>query len=315
MNVRALLQRPVAALGAVTLLASLGTAATLAGGSAAAAAGSTQEHAAGSAATPVTPTVTKVLVFVEENHSLSQMQDSMPFVHDLATQYAYATNYTALAHPSLPNYLAIAGGSTFGVTDDNNPSAHRIRGSSVFDQALRVGRRAKTYAESQPRHCALANSGAYAVRHNPWTYFAGRRTACNRYDVGLRALGTDAAAGRLPTVGMVIPNVQHDAHDGSLSAADAWIKAQILKVQAGPDWNSGRLAIVITADEDDHSQGNKVLTVVASKYQQHRVVGTPLNHYSLTRFINDVAGTRYLRNAATASSMTTAFGVTTRPRP
>jgi len=86
-------------------------------------------------------------------------------------------------------------------------------------------------------------------------------------------------------------------------------------VQAGPDWTSGRLAIVITADEDDHSQGNKVLTVVASRYQSHRVVTTPLTHYSLTRFINDVAGTRYLRNAATAPSMTTAFGVTTRPRP
>ena len=124
-----------------------------------------------------------------------------------------------------------------------------------------------------------------------------------------------AAAGRLPTVGMVIPNVLHDAHDGSLSAADDWIKTQILKIQAGPDWTSGRLAIVITADEDDHSQGNKVLTVVASKYQQSKVVGTPLNHYSLTRFINDVAGTRYLRGAATATSMTEAFGVPTRPRP
>lgn len=307
MNVRALLHRPIAALGVATLVASLGTAASVSAGAPASASASTTPAA--------TPTVTKVLVFVEENHSLSQMAASMPFVHDLATTYAYANNYTAVAHPSLPNYLAIAGGSTFGVTDDQNPSAHRIRGASVFDQTLRAGRRARTYAQSQPRRCALTNAGSYAVRHNPWTYFVGRRAACRRFDVGMAAFRRDAAAGHLPAVGMVIPNVLHDAHDGSLATADAWIKKQILKVQAGPDWNSGRLAIVITADEDDHSQGNKVLTVVASKYQQHKVVGTPLTHYSLTRFINDVTGTRYLRNAATAPSMTEAFGVRTRPRP
>jgi phosphatidylinositol-3-phosphatase len=265
--------------------------------------------------TTTTPRVTKVLVFVEENHSLSQMQSSMPFVYGLAKQYAYATNYTAIRHPSLPNYLAIAGGSTFGVSDDQDPSAHRIRGASVFDQARRAGRTAKLYADSAPSNCALTNSGLYAVRHNPWAYFVDHRGACRRYDVRATALASDAAAGSLPTVGMVIPNLVHDAHDASLADADAWIKDQILAVQAGPDWQSGRLAIVITADEDDHHQGNLVLTVVASKYQSQRVVTTALNHYSLTRFIDDVAGTRYLRKAATARSMKTAFGVRTRPRP
>ena len=31
---------------------------------------------------------------------------------------------------------------------------------------------------------------------------------------------------------------------------------------AGPDYRSGRLVIVVTGDEDNGSQGNKVLTVV-----------------------------------------------------
>lgn len=266
-------------------------------------------------ATASTPTVTKVLVFVEENHSLSQMKSSMPFVYGLAKQYAYATNYTAIRHPSLPNYLAITGGSTFGVTDDKNPGAHRIRGASVFAQALRAGRTAKLYADSAPGNCTLYNSGQYAVRHNPWTYFVDGRAACRRYDVPASALAADAASGGLPNVGMVIPNLVHDAHDASLASADAWIERQILEIQAGPDWNAGRLAVVITADEDDHNQGNKVLTVVASKYQPHRVVTTALNHFSLTRFIDDVAGTAYLRHAARARSMKAAFGVRTRPRP
>lgn len=265
-----------------------------------------------SGAAATMPRITKVLVFVEENHSLSQMASSMPFVYGLAKQYAYATNYTAIRHPSLPNYLAIAGGSTFGVSDDKDRSAHRISGNSVFDQALRAGRTAKVYAESAPARCALHDSGYYAVRHNPWTYFASRRAACRRHDVRVSALARDVAARRLPTVGMVIPNLVHDAHDSSLAAADAWIKKKILMIQQGPDWASGHLAVVITADEDDHNQGNKVMTVLASRYQPRMVITTALNHFSLTRFIDDVAGTRYLRGAATAASMTAAFGVRSR---
>jgi acid phosphatase len=265
--------------------------------------------------TDPTPQVTKVLVFVVENHSLNQMQADMPFVYGLAQQYAYATSYTAIRHPSLPNYLAIAGGSTFRVTDDRSPAAHRLHGASVFSQTRAAGLQAKVYADSMPRTCALTNAGRYAVRHNPWTYFVDDRRACRRYDVPAAALGPDADAGTLPNVGMVIPNLVHDAHDASLAVSDAWIRKKITRIQAGPDWQSGRLAIVVTADEDDHHQGNTVLTVVASKHQAHAVVSTPLTHYSLTRFLDDVAGVPYLRKAATAPSLTTAFGVTTRPRP
>jgi len=297
---------------ALTAAAVLGAAAVTS--TVAAPSGATSSAAQRSVVGP-TPTVTKVLVFVVENHSLNQMQASMPFVYSLARQYAYATSYTAIRHPSLPNYLAIAGGSTFRVTDDRGPSAHRLHGASLFSQALAAHRTAKVYADSAPRNCALANSGRYAVRHNPWTYFVDSRSACRRFDVPARALGTDADAGTLPNVGMVIPNLVHDAHDASLATADAWIATKIRRVQAGPDWNSGRLAIVITADEDDRRQGNKVLTVVASKHQPQRVVTTPLNHYSLTRFVDDVLGTAYLRKAATAPSLTAAFGVTTGPRP
>lgn len=259
--------------------------------------------------------VTKILVFVVENHSLSQMRAGMPYTYSLATKYAYATNYSAIRHPSLPNYLAIAGGSTFGVTDDQNPSAHRLSGASVFSQALAHHLSAKTYADSMPSNCALSSSGEYAVRHNPWAYFVAGRTACRAYDVPLGALAADAKAGRLPNVAMVIGNLVHDAHDASLAVSDAWMKARITGLMAGPDWRSGHLAIVITADEDDRLHGNKVLTVVASRNQSHRVVTTALNHYSLTRLIDDVLGVAYLRSAATAHSMKSAFGVTTKPRP
>ena len=85
---------------------------------------------------------TKLLVFVIENHSLSEMQSQMPWTYRLGKEYGYATDFHAMTHPSLPNYLAIAGGSTFGVTDDNAPSAHKLSGQSVFGQARAAGKTA-----------------------------------------------------------------------------------------------------------------------------------------------------------------------------
>ncbi len=266
------------------------------------------------ATTGGTAKVTKLLVFVVENHSLSEMRDEMPFTYGLAKRYAYATRYFAIRHPSLPNYLAIAGGSTFGVTDDASPSSHRIHGRSVFGQALAKGRTAELYADSMPGHCVLSSSGDYAVRHNPWAYFVDERGACRSHDVPVTRLADDVAAGRLPNAGMVIPNLVHDAHDASLADADAWLKQEITMVQHGRDWTSGRLAIVITADEDDGGSGNRVLTVVASRSVPHRVVTTRLTHYSLTRLYDDVLGVRRLRHAKSAPSMTRAFSVPVRHR-
>jgi acid phosphatase len=255
--------------------------------------------------------VTKVLVFVVENHSLAQMRAGMPKTYAFASRHAYATSYRAIRHPSLPNYIAIAAGSTLGVADDANPSAHRLTGNNVFRQAIRSGHSAKVYAESMPRRCALTNSGRYAVRHNPWTYFSAPRdrAACQKYDVRARRLVHDSAAGTLPNVGFVIPDIVDDAHDGTLAQADRWISRRIGTLTAGPDWRAGRLAIVVTADEDDRHSHNLVLTVVATKHQPRRVVSTPLNHYSLTGFLEDVLGVRHLRHARSAPSLAKAFGI------
>src|SRR5450756_1314995 len=51
--------------------------------------------------------VTKVLVFIVENHSLSQMKSQMPYTFGLALRFGYATHYTAIQHPSLPNLSLI----------------------------------------------------------------------------------------------------------------------------------------------------------------------------------------------------------------
>jgi acid phosphatase len=253
--------------------------------------------------------VTKLLVFVVENHSLDQMRRGMPFVRGLADRYGYATRYRAVTHPSLPNYLAIAGGDTFGVTDDAAPSVHPLPGPTVFGSAISAGSTAKLYAEAMDTRCQLEPSGRYAVKHNPWAYFTDERALCQRHDVPLRRLGTDVDAGRLPAVGMVIPDLCNDAHDCTLARADGWLKKRVGRVMGGPDWASGHLAIVITADEDDRQHGNLVLTVVAHPAVDHAVVTTRLTHYALSRSYSQVSGADPIGHAADARSLLRQFGL------
>jgi acid phosphatase len=266
--------------------------------------------------TPATTRPTKVLLVVLENHTQSQVLTEMSYLRSLSTRYARTTAYKALTHPSLPNYLAIAGGSTFGVRDSKNPSGHPLRGASVFGQALRNGRTARTYAESMTSVCQTANTGRYAVRHNPWTYFAdtAERAGCRRHDLasgtaGYGNLRNATLRGTLPNVGLVVPNVCSDAHDCSLGTADRWLRAWVPVWTGGPDYRAGRLAIVITFDEDDLSQGNTVLTVVVHPRLSGRVVTAGVTHYNLSAWLSRVAGGYPLRSAAGKTSLGRYFGL------
>jgi phosphatidylinositol-3-phosphatase len=261
-----------------------------------------------------TPAVSKTLVFVEENHSLSEMKAGMPYLYQQAKKYGYADHYTAVGHPSLPNYLAIAGGSTFGVTGDGSPSQYPEPAPNVFDAAITAGKTAKAYAESMSSNCEQTTTGSYAARHNPWVYFPRDAAKCQQDDVpsgttSLGALRQAIIAGALPAVGMVTPNVQHDAHDGSLAAADTWLKDWLSLIYASPDWQAGRLAVVVTADEDDYSQHNTVLTVLLHPSQAGHVVSSPLNHYSLTGLLTQVAHAPCIRSGCGAANFAAAFGL------
>jgi acid phosphatase len=253
--------------------------------------------------------VTKVLTILEENHTLAQAQAGMPYLVSQAKEYGYATGYRAVAHPSLPNYLAITGGSTFGVLDDSGPSVHPEPSPSVFGQVLAAGKSAKVYAEGQPSNCYTGNTATYAVRHTAWPYYPGERAQCQANQVNLDALPGAISTG-LPNASLVVPGLCNDGHDCSLSTADTWLRTWLPRIKAGSDFTSGRLAIVVTFDEGVGSDQN-ILTVVLHQGMHGMVVSTPLTHYSLTGLIDDAAHVPALRNAATAPSMKNAFGLTT----
>ena len=91
---------------------------------------------------------------------------SAPFINRLARTYGLATNYSAISHPSLPNYIALTSGSDQGISDDSDPSSHRLNVPSIFSQLpggasrsleqgmpsqLRQGRLRRVRGPAQPR--------------------------------------------------------------------------------------------------------------------------------------------------------------------
>ncbi len=250
----------------------------------------------------------KVLVVVEENHTQAQAWAHMPYMVSMQKTYGLATHYTAYTHPSLPNYLEIAGGSTFGVTDDGPPSSHPVQGRSVFGAALAAGMTARTYNETMVRNCQTHDNGKYAVKHNPWAYFTAERAACRKFDVPLTVLADDISSGNLPNVGMLTPNLCNDAHDCPLRTADAFLKLWLPRVMSGPDYRSGKLTIVVTFDEGVRSN-QTIGALVINPDVHHKTVSAPLTHAALSHWLYRVSGSTPQNGAAKAVNFGTAFGL------
>jgi acid phosphatase len=165
------------------------------------------------------------------------------------------------------------------------------------------------------RNCLLTGNTdkGYAVKHNPQTYFVDERAACTATNVPETSFLSDARHDRLPDVALLVPNKCNDAHDVdlgcNLARADSWLRTRLTAVLASRDFTSGRLAVVVTADEDDNTQDNLVLTVVLHQSLRgaHLVVSEPLNHYSLSRLYSQVVGADGLREAGNARDMAAAF--------
>jgi len=259
--------------------------------------------------------VTKILVIMEENHSTGEVFPiGMPYLWQLARRYGYASHWSAITHPSLPNYLAIFSGSAFNDPPDCGPGPGcTYPGPSVFGQALAMGKTARAYEESMPAPCDQQDSGNYAVRHNPWAYIPAEAAACRAGDVPAGTpsggpLVSDVRAGTLPNVGLITPNLIHDAHDGTLGQADAFLRQWTPVIMSGPDWQHGRLAIVVVFDEGE--PGNHVPFVLIAPGLSGAVFTGPADHYALTRLIDEITGAPPLRRAAGAADVARPLGLT-----
>jgi hypothetical protein len=260
------------------------------------------------------PAFDHIFVIIMENHSFSEIIGSSqaPFINSLAGQFGVAANYRAVAHPSLPNYLALTGGSTFGVTSDCT-TCFQNQPNIAVDRVEASGRSWKTYQENYPGGCKLGNSGEYAQKHNPLIYYDDIRTnptECAKI-VPYTQLTTDlASTGSTPSYAWITPSLIDDMHDGTISQGDTWLRQNVPTILNSPAWTGQRSLLFITWDEDDSSQSNQVATLVISK-------STPAGfrsnvgytHYSLLKTIEAAWGLSPLTsNDGNASAMSDFFG-------
>src|SRR4051794_31206349 len=114
----------------------------------------------------------RVAVLVLENRSWGQVigNPSAPFLNSLARRGALATHYYAIAHPSLPNYLALTTGGYAHVTRDCARCASD--GRSLVSQLDTAGISWRAYFESLPRRLSSPYSrlSAYNRHYNPFVY-------------------------------------------------------------------------------------------------------------------------------------------------
>jgi hypothetical protein len=226
---------------------------------------------------------------------------SAPYINGLASTYGLATNYFAISHPSLPNYLALTSGSDQGITDDSDPSSHQLKVPNIFSQLPGGGSR--SLQENMPANCSQTNSGDYAVRHNAEAYYTNLGSDCGNYNVPFGS-APDLSA----RFTFVTPNQIHDMHDGTISDGDNFLKSYVPALMGTPQYQSGNTVIFIVWDEDDGSGGNQVPCLVISPYTHAVHDGTSYTHYSLLRTTEQLLGVPLLGNAASANSMVGKFG-------
>jgi phosphatidylinositol-3-phosphatase len=247
-----------------------------------------------------------VAVIVMENKEYGHVigSRSAPYINRLARRYALATQMYAVRHPSLPNYLALTGGSTFGISSDCTDCS--VGATSVVDQLQRAHLSWRAYMEDLRRPCFTgAGSDGYAKKHDPFVYYtriARDSTRC-AHIVPLTQLYSDERAHTLPRFIWITPNLCHDLHDCGVATGDRFLLGLVPRLLR--ELGSGGL-LFLTWDEGTSDKGccklasgGHVVTILAGAGALRGArMSTPGDHYSVLQTLDDLFGLPRLRGAA-----------------
>lgn len=244
------------------------------------------------------PRFSRVVIIVLENKEYEVIigrSDRAPYLNALADKYSLATQFYAITHPSLPNYIAMTSGGTNGIT--SNCTKCHTDAPNIVTQMERAGISWKGYMENLPEPCSNvpeSSDGLYAKKHNPFMYYddiLNNPSRCNKV-VPLTQLDTDMKNGTLPQFVWVTPNMCHDMHDCKVSEGDAWMSQFVppLLNTLGP-----RGVMFITWEEGNsnagccrYASGGRVAMIVAGPAARlHTKSSAHMSHYSWLRTIED----------------------------
>jgi hypothetical protein len=227
-----------------------------------------------------------IVIVMEENRTPTQIigdRVDAPYINTLADGGVHLGSMFAITHPSQPNYLNLFSGDNQGVTDDNLPSNFSTTPTSTypfttpnlgaeilssgftfagFSEQLEVAGTTNDWADFDP-HTATYPGVSYRRKHNPWANWVAKVSPvpANQLPASVNRAFTQFPTDftTLPTVSFVIPNQQHDMHDGSRKMGDDWLSANL---SAYATWaKNNNSLLIITWDEDDYNSVNQIPTV------------------------------------------------------
>jgi acid phosphatase len=219
------------------------------------------------------PRYKHIVVAVEENKDFDQIigNPAAPYLNKLAAEGTVLTHMFAEEHDSQGNYFWLFSGNNQDVGFNDVVPAEKFSTSNLGAALIAKGFTFKGYAQSLPAIGSDVHATpwgcfdlcVYGRKHVPWISFKnvpdGRslETSAN-----LRFTDFPADLTRLPTVAFVIPDMQHDMHNGapqdSIPAGDLWLRQNLDRYYQWAKAHDGLL--IVTFDENADDSGYEGLT-------------------------------------------------------
>lgn len=259
------------------------------------------------------PSSSHVFIVMEENHSYASVigNKAMPYLNSLASKYGVATQYYANTHPSIGNYFMITAGQ---VITNKDSFCGTLTQDNIVRHLLTAGKTWKSYAENLPyagyTGCAKY---PYAKKHNPLAFYSDVANSSEKYNlVPFTKFASDLANRNLPQYSFIVPNLLHDGHDGSLPAADAWLKANIAPLIASSTFQKDGILVIVfdeSVDSDKQHGGGHVACVVVGPHVKRGYRSKALyQHQNTLKTLMQALGIRSFPGAsASAAGMTDLF--------
>jgi phospholipase C len=262
------------------------------------------------------PNFDHIVIITFENKDYNKVIGNifMPNYNWYAWKYTLLSQFYAVTHPSLPNYLAMIGGDTFNISSDCYGCF--VDAKSLPDLIEASGRSWKTYQEGMQTPCGLGSQDEadYMQKHNPFVYFDPIRLdklRCEDRVVPFKKLQSDIDAGTLPNFIFITPDMCHIAHDCKLYKADIWLGRLMKRLLPALEKDGSNYLVVLTWDEGQDNAsccglpqeaGGRIPVVLISPLvKNHYRDSTPYTHYSLLKTISNAWGLPYLGHAANKS--------------
>ena len=229
---------------------------------------------------PLPPAVGRskhVVVVMEENRSISEAQQYMPYLYSLAQQYAqgmqvYSDSHGSwLAYGELTSGMAPFGGEGDGGVCNGDGCTQTINIDNLVRHFAGQGVSWRAYFESMPQIGYLGYQyGNYVRRHNPFAFYSDVVYQLSE-QLNMKPADPymlqDIENNDLANFTWISPDLDHDAHNGSddqqaLAAADAYLQTFLPQLLASPPFQPGGDGVLlVTFDEgelsgDNHCGGN-----------------------------------------------------------